>query len=143
MKGLVLASTIVLAGCSSHEHRRQLGVMDRIEGAVRLPSGAHPLNAYARYYARLPTGDVEGVYIIPWNDEPKPGEVCEELTASFSSHAVRCPKAQNDELKSGERGWVGDYQKLPVRLDGGCSVITIQFDPAKSRLKSVECNGEA
>jgi hypothetical protein len=144
-KCLPIALTFLLAGCSSPEERRTGAIMDSLEQQVQLPKGARPLSAYARYYAFGRTGDVEALYLIPWQDEVRPGESCEELTVNFTSHAVPCSdmKSKGEELKVGQRRWVVDSRHFPLVLDGGCGVISLLFDAKTAKAKSVECNGEA
>lgn len=92
--------------------------MNEIESRVSLPSGARPLNEYARYYA-YEHGDVVAEYWAPWKDDP-----------------LKDPKA----LAAGQRRWVHDTRDFPVVFEGGCSVVNITFEPARSRVKNVSCN---
>ena len=42
-----------------------------------------------------------------------------------------------------ETKWLADHRDLPLILDGGCSILTIEFDPATLRFDKVACNGVA
>jgi hypothetical protein len=92
--------------------------MDEIESRVSLPTGAHRLNEYARYYA-YENGDVAAEYWIPWKNDP-----------------LEDPEA----LAGGQRRWVSDTRRFPIVFEGGCRVVNIIFDPSRSRVKSVSCN---
>jgi len=144
-KAHTIALALLLVGCSSREDRRTAAMMDRLEQHVQLPKGARPLSAYARYYAAARGGDVEALYLIPWQGDVRAGESCEELTVNFTSRTVPCPKMKSpaDELKAGQRRWVTDNRQFPLVLDGGCGVISLLFDGKTAKVKTVECNGEA
>jgi hypothetical protein len=109
----------LLCACSPSEHQHQAAVMNQIEKAVVLPSGAKPIENYARYYAAGSANKVMVVYVIP-PDEPQPYE-----------------------LRKGQRTWLTDYRLLPSINDGGCSVIEFSFDLQSSRVEHLLCNGEA
>ena len=93
----------------------QQGIMDRIERDIRLPEGAGPLAAYARYYAWQERGDGVRKVIAVY--------------ARLSGHAPG-------------RRWVTETQ-FPLILDGGCALIGLSYDVAAQRIEHVTCNGEA
>ena len=96
-------------------------IMNMIEQRVRMPSGAFALNQYARFYAESSRpGSVVGVYV---------------------RYVDRANKIYTE--RRGRRIWLNTYRDLPVVKDGGCSVVTIIFEPATKRMVSVRCNGEA
>ena len=141
---ILVTAAILLINCSSPGERKQNALMDKIEEQVQLPEGARPLGDYARYYTYGKNGDVHGVYLIPFNDEPRPGESCEKLIANFTSRDVPCPPMQSpDALAVGKRQWLEDRRDLPFVNDGGCMEVDVVFDPSKARVKSVDCNGTA
>ena len=140
----LVATTILLAGCSTPEERKHKALMDQIENQVQLPKGAHALGDYARYYTHDENGDVHGVYLIPFNDEPRPGEGCEELGSNLTGRNVSCPPGQSqDALAAGKRRWVDDRRNIPFIMDGGCMEVDVIFDASKGRIKSAYCNGVA
>lgn len=135
---------LVLGSCSSPAEREHNRLMDQIEAQVRLPTGARRLQEYARYYAYGDHADVIGEYVIPMDDSPRPVEVCEDLSANFTSRKVPCQSFKTDwAMPAGERRWVPDQRHLPVVDDGGCAVVTVEFDRTKSAITGVACNGEA
>ncbi|MGB5723743.1 MAG: hypothetical protein WBM39_04960 [Parasphingorhabdus sp.] len=87
--------------------------LDQIEDSLILPEGAYPLDEYARYYASNEEGKIVAIY------------------STF----------ENEDI--GKRFWLDDYRKLPTVLDGGCSVVNIEFDRETQAIDSVFCNGEA
>lgn len=100
------------------------------------------LSSYARYYAFEDDGLVKGIY-VPGYHAPNPHDTCEELLADFTTRAVPCPpEIGGNRLLAGQRAWV-ERTKLPLVLDGGCSVVTVIYDPKADRVESVTCNGEA
>jgi hypothetical protein len=118
--------------------------MGQIERQVQLPNGARTLAEYARYYASGDNGEVIAVYLIPINNDPRPGDRCEELTENFTSRQVPCaPMRPAWAMPAGKRRWVKDQHDLPYVNDGECAQVTVVFDKSKSAVKSAECNGTA
>ena len=134
---------LLLSGCSTAEERDREAVMNQIEKQVQLPDGARPLREYARYYAEH-EGEVVAVYMIPPNDEIRPGDGCEELLENLTTREVPCEPMKTDwAMPAGERRWFRSEQELPFINDGGCLQITVIFDRAKAVVKSADCNGMA
>lgn len=117
--------------------------MDRIEAMVRMPRGAQPLAAYARFYAAVDGGRISGVYLVP--SGPMPADWgCSEMTPEGESREVRCDPSvmRGDGVRAGERRWV-EADRLPAVDDGGCGIVTLEFDTQAGRIINIECNGEA
>lgn len=93
--------------------------MAQIESQVELPAGAYDLNDYLRYYA--------------FDDG--------HVVAVFTTFDHRSDSDQN--VRTSDRNWVGDRDKLPLILDGGCSVVNIVYDPKDRSFDQVFCNGVA
>jgi hypothetical protein len=143
MKALTLAAIgLALGSCSSPAEREHNRVMDQIEARVHLPAGARRLQNYARYYAYGDHRNVIAEYVIPMNDAPQPGEICEDLSANFTSQKVPCQPFKTDwAMPAGERRWMADQGHLPGVSDGGCSVVVLEFDLKNSEFTHVACNG--
>ncbi|MBD3731509.1 MAG: hypothetical protein IE934_02150 [Sphingopyxis sp.] len=93
--------------------------MDYVEAHIALPEGAGPLADYARYYTLDAGGRVMAVY-----------------------SATRPGNAPAD-LPIGDRRWVADERQFPPPiLDGGCTIIRVDFDPVTEKLAAY-CNGVA
>ena len=120
MRWLGFSLLPILAGCDSgvppNGHDQ---AMTEIEQEVRLPTTAFKLENYARYYAR-DGSRIIGVYITTVD-----------------------PKNHHFDLPVGQNRWVSETDDLPVINDGGCSVITVSYDPGARKVESVTCNGEA
>lgn len=118
--------------------------MNAIEEQIRLPEEARPLDSYARYYAAGPKGEVTGVYVVPFPDIG-PDDMCEEVAEDMTTRTVACSRSEGsaNSLKAGERRWLDNHRNLPVVLDGGCSVVTVEFNPATREVEQVICNGVA
>lgn len=105
------------AGADMHEQdigRPTAQVLDKLERALILPEGAGPLERYSRTYAYR--ADLRGRLLIEGL-----------LVAGW---------------KVGRQGvHPADMPLSP--LDGGCSVITLLYDPAAQRFLEVDCNGVA
>jgi hypothetical protein len=137
------AMAMSLGGCTSPGQPDRDRLTDRIESLVKMPVGARPLASYARTYSFSDGGLVVGVYARGYV-APNPDDTCEQLLEDFSSRAVPCPaEIESDKLLAGQRRWVFGEDKLPSINDGGCSVITIIYDPKADKVKSADCNGEA
>jgi plasmid stabilization system protein ParE len=95
-------------------------IMDQVESTIRLPVGADPLELYGRNYAFSGDGKVVAVYYAHSDDR---GRVL---------HAV-----------AGERRWHDWEGELPFIMDGGCSIVHIDYEIATQHILSVSCNGEA
>jgi len=138
-----VAMALLLTACATPEQQGRDLLTDRIEDGVKLPEGARPLAKYARYYAFDENGLVVGVY-VPGYVAPNPDDGCEELLDDFTTRTVPCPsEAYGDRVLAGQRAWVGGKDKLPLIMDGGCSVITVIYDPKAGEVKSTYCNGQA
>jgi hypothetical protein len=132
------SAAFVLAACSPPQSPQD-AMMDAIEAGLQLPPGASALSAYGRSYAYdRESREIVGVYVIPASQEP-PGVTCEPLS---SGGAVECPDMPAD-LPAGQRRWVKDMMALPDVSDGGCSILTLRYDPQRERVKEIGCNGHA
>lgn len=138
----VLSAMSLLTACNTPENRQHDELMEAVESRVKLPDGAKPLSYYARHYALNDEGLVVGVY-APGYRAPGPHQSCEELLENMTSRPVPCEEDVGDRLPSGQRQWVANVNELPLIMDGGCSVITVIYDPKASMVKSTTCNGEA
>jgi hypothetical protein len=88
--------------------------MDRVDSAVKLPSGAGQVSDYARrFYTFGENGEVIGLFAGQMGKKP---------------HAT------------GERLWVKSYKDFPLISDGGCGVVNVSFD-LKSSKSQTWCNG--
>ncbi len=147
-----------LAGCVSLPSERDK-LIDTIETRVRLPQGAETLRAYSRNYAYLPDRKIIGVYVLPMEPlaSSSGGDVgCEiagEIDADGNTESSPCTDTDMAELaahdrqraetfgKAGECRWFAEYLDLPSIVDGGCSQVTIVFDPRTETFERTECNG--
>lgn len=114
----LLIATLVLSACSSSASPEQERLMDTIETRVRLPPGARPLTAYARYYALDGTGRVLAIYttFVAWH------------------------LAGND-LPVGRRRWLADYRHLPNNIIGdGCNMVSVVFTSSTGTFEQPACN---
>ena len=133
----------LLAACTTPEQRKRDELADRIEALVRLPKGAGRLADYARAYAFDDKGLVVGVY-VPGYVAPKPDETCEQVLGDLKTREVPCPpETSGERLRSGQRRWVDDINKLPMVMDGGCSVVTVTYDLKRGVIQDTYCNGVA
>ena len=135
----IAATVILLTGCSPPEERRNEALMAQIEKQVQLPTGALPLNDYARFYADAGRGEVAAVYMLPSVIEKMAAEQCEQLTGIDTSKSVPCVSSENGKMKAGQRLWVGGHENLPFEVAPGCEVITLGFDVERRRV--VELGG--
>jgi len=102
-KAFTIALTLFCASCAPVSKRDVSPLMDRMEQQLRLPSWAKALNAYARYYAYAPSGDVEALYTLPISVL-----ACEEQVVSHDGQIQKqCLDIINGP-KAGERRWVED-----------------------------------
>ena len=136
-----LVATAFLSGCASPEALREDAVMDRIEHDLILPKGAHPLGAYARYYAPSGNDLISAEYVVPDESESGPDDRCEEMTENFTSRPVPCPPMPRPSLRAGFRQWQHSVQDFPLISDGGCDVITISYSMRQEKLTRITCNG--
>ena len=107
----------LLGGCAPAEspQTEQEALAKKIESRLKLPDGAHPLDSYGRNYAYAEDGTVVAVYAAPhWPTDAKVGEA----------------------------RWHKSYEALPRIMDGGCSVISVSYNPETEDL-FVGCNGVA
>jgi hypothetical protein len=114
---------LLLTACSTAEERRQKALMDQIEHELRLPTGAHPLSKYARYYA-FADGGVHAVYIIPWDAKAMPAEDdgCEERTARRSTASIAKSRSIHSE-QANDAGWLNDGT-FPLSLKEGATWLS-------------------
>lgn len=129
-----------IVGCTQEGDANQTAIQS-VEATVELPTEAHPLAAYERYYARRPDGTIVGVYTN--HDEEHRRQVlkaCRDLEkppfpCPVSSEGVRLVQAD-------ESLWVDDPLDLPIMSGGGCAQVTVEYDPKMKRFETVECNGD-
>lgn len=139
---MLVSSIVVLAGCSTAEARQREALMDQIEDRVQLPKDAGPMASYRRYYASSGDGKVTAVYLMPFDDGPRPGDICEEILTDFTTREVPCEPMEFEwEIPAGERKWLSDHLSLPFINDGGCMQVTIEYDVKADQFTMIECNG--
>ncbi len=124
MRCAVLMPIAVLAACAQAEGETppaapedQAALVAEIEKAVGTMLPEITVSQYARHYARGADGHVHAVYL----------RQCDGNWAT-------CAGA--------EAIWTTP-DALPITLDGGCGVVTVEYDPAASALVTATCNGEA
>src|SRR3546814_10899191 len=86
---------------------------------LQLPEAAASLDDYARYYA---------------NDG-------NEIVAIYISHVD--PTNPYYDVPRGQRRWLADHRDLPLINDGGCSVVSVRYNPVTRTMDTPLCNGEA
>jgi hypothetical protein len=115
---LAVVVAIALAACASTESEAPsvtvlpTDPIGYLESRVELPEGAHPLEAYDRYYARDRLGNSEvirGVYLLrsAFGDGERSG-----MTPDVDRPGV----------------FRGKPEDLPIVADGGCAVVSVYFD---------------
>lgn len=130
-----IASLITLAGCAQSEKSDQAALMDEIENSIRLPSGARPLDGYARYYTGY-EGSVHGAYTTKI-EAPRPSDYgCEEFQLNGRTKAVPCPAIA--DARHGERRWV-KFDDYPAVAGENCSAIQLAFDLRTRKITYLEC----
>ncbi len=137
-----------LIGCSSPEARTRDAetrardaLMDSIENSIRLPTGAKPLDTYARYYAPASGEDVVGVFILPGLDDLPPGEGCEELLPNMTTAPCYYAWPKSTDVGAGNRVWLSDYSMLPMpmRDADNCSFVTMVYRTTEKHFLEVSC----
>jgi hypothetical protein len=118
MWGRVALLTVIAAGCAPSAPTNE-AVAGEIERQVQAAYPGLPLDRYARFYARLDNGTVEGVFSYA-------GEEGYEISGS----------------RAGEVLWT-NRDDLPIIHDGGCTVISITFDARAKELIHAYCNTDA
>jgi hypothetical protein len=132
---LVIASLITLASCEPSEDSRQAALMDEIESSIRLPSGARPLDSYARYYTEY-EGAVRGAFTTRV-EPPRPADYgCEEMELDGGAKAVPCPAIA--DARPGERRWV-QLDDYPAVSGENCTAIQLEFDPRTRKITYLQC----
>jgi hypothetical protein len=84
-----------------------------IDAEIQLPDGAFPRSEYARYYAPFTRKDLRSLVAVYIHDPQQAGVKLVKRT------------------------------EMPVVLDGGCSVIRLQYDVQARKLLVIACNGRA
>lgn len=129
--------------------------MDEIEATVELPENARGIEEYSRHFAYESDKTlVKAIFLIPdlYHLEEKPDDWgCEVMLEDFSSRPCSEEEiAEMDEMdrEHGEyegmpnsRRWHETSDDLPMWSDGGCSIITVEYDIAARRFDRVQCNG--
>ncbi|WP_179042531.1 hypothetical protein [Sphingobium lactosutens] len=139
---LALPAMLLTVSCTSSEQRRHLEIMDAIEHAVQIPSGAGPMSQFARTYKYASPTRVVAFYFIP--DETTDELFCEGAKEGGPKNGqvlLGCPPP--DGMKAGERRWLNNDVFLPDINDGGCNYIDIEYDLKSKLFIRAECHGEA
>ena len=92
---------------------KEAELISQMEANLRLPDGADALESYVRYYAIEGAGGRR--------------EVRGVLVKRKNQTGVHLVKAN----------------ALPVRFDGGCSVVNVRYAPRDKKFLQVACNGDA
>jgi len=138
----ILIAILCLSACSSPQERRQAEIMDRIEQQVKLPTGAEPLERYARTYAFKSRDRVSALYFLPDLANDEGCRIAKGYGPKSAGAVARlCPPP--DGMKAGERRWFKDAEALPIIFDGGCGNIDIEFDLKTGSVIFAHCNGDA
>ena len=125
MRCAVLLPIAVLAACAQAEGEpppvvpdKQAALVAEIEKAVGMMLPEITISHYSRHYALGADGHVHAIY----------QRRCDDNWAT-------CAGA--------EAVWTS-VDKLPLGpIDGGCSGVRVEYDPAASALVTATCNGEA
>ena len=124
-----------LPSCAAIEDRKHNQVMDQIEGSIRLPKGALPINSYARYYTEY-KGKIHGAFTTEI-EVRSPGVGCAELPADGGEiKSIECPKIA--DLAPGKRRWV-DFDDYPAVAGENCQAVQLMYDPGTKKIESLEC----
>jgi hypothetical protein len=141
-------AVLALCGCSAQAKSPHDRIMDQVENTVTLPSGAHPLRDYARYYAFDDKGRVSIVYALPGPPASR-HEICTEMDGRVPPEkwrAVPCPKESPEKsyLPAGRRRWMSDWLAIPRTPDTlGCEQITFTYDARRSAFATKpECSNQ-
>ena len=131
----IIISLLAVAGCASTQKNSRAALMDEIESSIRLPSGAEPLESYARYYTEH-NGSVLGAYTTEI-EAPRPSNYgCEELGLKGGSTKVACPALA--DARPGERRWV-KFEDYPAVAGKNCTAIQLEFDPRAKIITYLAC----
>ena len=137
-----LAAILLIAGCTPAEQPQQAEIMDAIELDVQVPSGAPPLNRFARTYKYASSARVVAFYFVP---DDKPDErFCSRIKEGGPQNGqvlLGCPPPEG--MKAGERRWLNDDVSLPDVNDGGCNYIDVEYDLKSKSVIRADCHGEA
>lgn len=116
----IAPTLIAVAGCvhptySANDNKVPMSksFVETVEGNLNLPSGAHSLDSYTRYYAEEVVGGrrmLVGIFVYK---DGEPGIRIVEPSA------------------------------LPRVLDGGCRVVNLRYDIERRKLSGLFCNGVA
>ena len=124
MRLAVLVPIAALAACAQAEGDpppavpdKQAALVAEIEKAVGTMLPEITISQYSRHYALGADGHVHAIYERRCDGN---WATCAGATAIWTT-----PDA------------------LPITLDGGCSVVRVEYDPAASALVTATCNGEA
>lgn len=138
----IALTLLMLGACSTSADVSHNQIMDTVEARVRLPSDAGALSDYARYYALGENGNVLITYIVPHPTSQNPTEVCAEMAAIHHKDVCQeYPEFLKTDLSAGKRRWLEDYRVLPVIDDGGCRLVSFEYDVQLDKLTSPACNG--
>ncbi|KEO91586.1 hypothetical protein EH31_02640 [Erythrobacter longus] len=127
-------------------------IVREIEAAVVLPSEADPIENYARHYAMDHEGNVVAVYLIP-SATSSVEQGCEVALKNFGSRPCDAQEIAEgrkhlEEIQSrdgiaGQVIWHDSEEGFPFVLDGGCSFISITYQPKTKSFETLVCNGLA
>ena len=122
--------------------------MDEIERRIVLPPGAYPMESYIRKYRSSGPDEITAIYVLPDNPLP-PGVSC---TVSYDNNVRECTPEEVERMyrddarhmslqpPAGTRLWLPTGDIMPMMIDGGCAMITVNYRISTKRVKSVECN---
>jgi hypothetical protein len=135
IRSALAAFAFLLLSCSTSQERKHEALMNEIEASIRLPSGAGPLESYARYYTEY-RGEVIGAYTTEVEAPRSADYGCEELLANDKSKPVGCPAPA--DVRPGQRRWV-KFEDYPAVAGEKCTAIQLVFDPRARKIKDVRC----
>jgi hypothetical protein len=117
----VSAALLTSAACTaSPSIQTEIAVL---EASAIMPDGAAPLDSYARFYSVLPNS-IEGTFVHS-----------DMLGHVLDRRVVQRRLAPNVFLV--------DPANLPIIMDGGCGVLTLQYDRQRRERVRPVCNGMA
>lgn len=119
MKRSFIILAFGLVACSSAAERQHSQLMQQVEEQVQLPKGAQRLEHYARYYA----------------------EDGHRIVATYIT--IVDPTNRYYDLPVGQQRWLDDHRNLPAISDGGCSIVSVIYDPKARSVPQAFCNGVA
>lgn len=135
---LLTYAVLSLSGCSDG---KRLKAAQRMEGAVASTPTPFDVQRYSQYYFERVDGSIAASFVIHIPDSETARTHVKNACTRDMKLDYPCNQDDYGIVDPGQRKWLEREIDLPGILGGGCTVITLAYNPKTDTVSVPQCNG--